>query len=136
MAKEHGLIDKSAALNEGIWDEFMKQANLATTVKNVAKKAKNIAKPTMGGVAHPTVAPSDGILNYAKIRAEEIAKKRAQPSATLSYSKGQSPVYTAPGKSIEESKAIAQAKVKEQSQNRMTHAMKGGYTDPQIRRYL
>ena len=130
------MVSKSADLNEGIWEELVKQAGLATTVKNVAQKAKNIAKPAMGGIAHPTTPPSGGVVNYAKIRAEEIAKKRAQPSSTLSYSHGQAPVYTAPGKTMAESADAAKAKLQEQSQKRMSNALKGGYTDPQIRRHM
>lgn len=116
-------------VNENIWEELVKQAG-------IIEKAKNLAKPGFLGKIKSTVHPPSGTINYAEIRAAEIAKKRAMPQATLSYSKGQAPVYTAPGKSIEESKALAKAKLEQQSQKRISNALQGGYSDPQIRRTI
>lgn len=148
MSKELSMPKTSA-----FWEGFEKKAlNLfalragqkaitkaAPKAEAVVAKAAPAAAPAVAKAAPQAVpavakAAEPPTLNYAAMRAQELEKKR-KPGGTLVYEGGK-PTYHGPGKSPAESRAAAEAKLKEQAQKRMANATKGGYTDPQFKREL
>ena len=134
------------------WGGFFKIAAIkfSPSLLRAATRAHAPA-PLLGTVKKlPFAAPTERTLNYkdifSKARADKMkpptvtdyGKADAQwqakkpPPSTLTYGKGGQVAYTAPGKTVEQSKAVAQQKVQAQTQGRLANAVKGGYTDPQM----
>lgn len=129
------------------WGGFFKKAafkfRLATNVHAPAPLTGMVKKLPFAGPAERTLNYKDifskaradkmktpSVTDYGKAKAQWQAKK--PPSSTMTYGKGGQIDYTAPGKTVEQSKAIGQQKALEHSQRRLANAAKGGYTDPQL----
>lgn len=104
------------------WNGFEKAAGLVDASKAVIKKVNFIEKnPKFIGKVAPVEKP---ISEYEKMwKAHDLAKTKPKaPSPTLDYSKGGNAVTPPP------------APKSQIDQNRVAHALKGGYTDQQMRR--
>jgi hypothetical protein len=105
------------------WYGFEKAAGLVDASKAVIKKVNFIEKnPKFIGKVAPVEKP---ISEYEKMwKAHDLAKTKPKPPApTLDYSKGGN---------VGSSTPIAPKTTVDQK--RMAHAVKGGYTDQQMRR--
>jgi hypothetical protein len=142
-----------ALVNEtssAFWSGFLKSAGLLGPVANVFKKAvpkveqavaapaAAVAKPAVQAAAPKAVAAAPKAapqsIDYAAMRSAEITKKRT-PAGTLDYTGSPgNPTYYGAGKSPADSRAAAEAKLKEQAKKRIANALKTTHTDPQFRR--
>jgi len=93
-------------------------------------------KPAPAAAATPT--PKENVVDYAKLNAEELARKRPANPAELRYGAGGKIDYIPPGqtKPATPNSGVYQQKAKARSQRQIQNAMKGGHTDPQFKRAL
>lgn len=149
-----------ALVNEtssAFWSGFLKSAGIIGSAASVFKKAvpkveqavaapaAAVAKPAVQAAAPKAVAAAPKAvaaapkaapqsIDYAAMRSAELTKKRT-PAGTLDYTGSPgNPAYYGAGKSPADSRAAAEAKLKEQAKKRIANALKATHTDPQFRR--
>jgi len=105
------------------WNGFEKAAGLVDASKAVIKKVNFLEKtPKFIGKVAPVKKP---ISEYEQLwKAHDLAKAKPKPapSPTLNYGKGGNAAMTPPPPKVTVDK------------NRIDHALKGGYSDTQMRR--
>lgn len=123
------------------WIGFEKTAaNPVGVFGRIGKALKStVEKPTVtAGIPKVKPTPAQGnVIDYAKMRTDELAKKRPAQPAVLNYSGG-NVKYTPPGATApkQTNPNAYQAKAKEQSQKQLQNSLKSTHTEGQYRRAM